>query len=109
MIFNRVNNPDKWADTISGVINSPGQFSTNKPNITESTKLACEYAFLFPDTTNGAEFFNKAGPNNEANKNLEFVFEDDIGHNFYKSRNNKLLTDNNIDTTDITDDSDSVG
>lgn len=109
VIYNRTNDPDNWGDTFTSVINSPGQFSTTQPTITETTKLACEYAFLFPDTTDGAEYFNRGGPTDPSNQSLIWIMEDDIGHNFYK-KSNKLLYENNIDTTNLNDnDDDSVG
>lgn len=95
VILNRVNDPDAWEDTISGVIMSPGQFTTTKPTITQATKLACEYAFLFPDTTDGAEYFNRGGPSDPANKSYTWIMEDDIGHNFYR-KGNKIIVDTNL-------------
>lgn len=48
--------------------------------VTEDTILACEYAFILDDTTDGCLFFDS---NNTLN--YQFVFNDSA-HNFYKYR-----------------------
>ena len=62
----------------------PSQFSTisngsiHKVAVDETTILACEYVFMFGDTTGGALFFDSNGA-----LNYKFVFNDGA-HNFYK-------------------------
>ena len=46
--------------------------------VSNDTILACEYAFMFPDTTNGSLFF-------DSNNTLKYEFVmNDGAHNFYK-------------------------
>ena len=83
VILNRVNDPNRWANTLTGVITGPGQFTYGRLTISDETRLACEYAYLFPDTTQGAEYFNKGAPDISANAGLVFIFEDELGHKLY--------------------------
>lgn len=99
VIFNRIE-ATKWPGTITGVITQPDQFSYNKVVISESVKLAVEYAFLFPDTTDGATYFNAGSA--VMNGNKIFVMTDDIGHSFYKEPDTVIIDD-------ISDDDDAVG
>ena len=55
----------------------------SKQGITEDTILACEYAFQLPDVTGGAIYFESKDSNVHA-AYAEFMFQDDIGHKFYK-------------------------
>lgn len=106
VILNRLNNEDKWGDTLTKVITSPNQFAYNRTSINESTKLAIEYAYQFPDTTQGAEYFNKGDASTGSNASLIYLFTDDAGHSFFKSKN-KL--DNDDVLINIDDNDDSVG
>lgn len=85
VIFNRLysNKRDfKQQDTLSKVLTKK-QFETisngryRKVDISEDTILACEYVFLFGDTTGGALFFDS----NSALK-YKYIFNDGA-HNFY--------------------------
>lgn len=82
IIFNRLEH-DRFNDTIKEIL-TPDQFSTisngryKKVKVSETTILACEYAFTIEDTTNGCLFFDS---NNTLN--YKFVFNDSA-HNFYK-------------------------
>lgn len=84
VILNRVNH-ERFGETLSEVLIA-SQFSTiangriNKVKVQEDTILACEYAFLFPDTTNGALFFDSDG-----SLNYPKIY-DDSAHNFYTLR-----------------------
>lgn len=98
VILNRVNNPNKWANNITGVITAPNQFAYSNGAITESTKLAIEYAYQFADTTQGAEFFNTGDPNTGHNATRIYVFTDDIGHSFFKDATNYSSNDNDDDS-----------
>lgn len=55
-----------------------------KVEVDEETILACEYVFLFGDTTNGALYFDSTDGNSWASHNREFIFRDSAGHDFYK-------------------------
>ena len=82
VILNRKNH-EKFPNSLNSILTSD-QFSTisngsyNNVSISEKTILACEYAFMFGDTTNGCLFFDS----NHALK-YSFVFNDGA-HNFYK-------------------------
>lgn len=82
VIFNRLEH-ERFPDVLHEILISD-QFSTitsmkyKKVEVSEDTILACEYAFMFPDTTDGCLFFDS---NNKLNYNK--IFEDGA-HNFYK-------------------------
>lgn len=75
---------------ISSILLATNQFQsiTNnrylKVEVDEETILACEYVFLFGDTTGGAMFFDSTNGNSWAAHNREFIFRDSAGHDFYK-------------------------
>lgn len=96
VILNRMNNPNRWGDTLSEVITSPGQFAYGKTVISDTTKLAAEYAYQFEDTTQGAEFFNSGEPNKNSSS---YLFTDEAGHSFYSG--DKTQTIYNIDGNSI--------
>ena len=85
VIYNRICH-EKFGDTMDKVLIS-NQFATiengriKKVSVDEMTILACEYAFEFPDTTNGALFFDSNGY-----LDYEFIYNDEA-HNFYKLKN----------------------
>ena len=87
VIFNRLEH-EKFGDTLNEIL-IPSQFSplsdgrAYKVKITEDTILACEYAFMIDDTTDGAIYFEAKGSNVHA-AYAEFLFQDSIGHKFYK-------------------------
>lgn len=73
---------EEWPNTLAEVITQKNQFAYGKDNITEDTKLACEYALMFDDTTNGAlAFRSDACP--ETFGKYSYYFTDEVGHNFY--------------------------
>ena len=81
VIFNRITH-ERFGETLNEVL-VPSQFATisngriNRVTVDEDTILACEYAFLFEDTTNGALFFDSDG-------SLKYPkIYDDEAHNFY--------------------------
>lgn len=82
VIFNRLKH-ERFSNALSEILVSD-QFSTisngryKKVEVTEDTILACEYAFIIEDTTDGCLFF-------DSNETLNYkpVFEDGA-HNFYK-------------------------
>lgn len=81
VIFNRITH-ERFGETLNDVL-IPSQFATisngriNRVKVDEDTILACEYAFLFIDTTNGALFFDSDG-----SLNYEQIGSDGA-HNFY--------------------------
>ena len=87
VIFNRIKH-EKFGETLEDIL-TKRQFSpladgrAYKVEITEDTILACEYAFQMPDVTGGAIYFESKGCNVHA-AYAEFLFQDDIGHKFYK-------------------------
>lgn len=84
VIFNRFYH-ERFPNTLSDILVCD-QFSPiadgryREVEVTEDTILACEYAFMLEDTTDGCLFFDS---NNALN--YQFVF-DDGAHNFYKYR-----------------------
>lgn len=74
-------------DTLTKVLTAD-QFCTirngryKKVEVSEITILACEYAFMIEDTTDGALFFDNNGV---LESNYEKMFNDEA-HNFYKIR-----------------------
>lgn len=79
VLWNRMNDT-VWPNTIFELI-KPGQFAYSNTNVNESTRLAVEYSFMFPDENNKALAFNS---NKKAEKfgNYYFLFSDGK-HNFY--------------------------
>lgn len=79
--FNRLNDP-RYPNTLSGVITAPSQFAYVKTNVSETTKLACEYAYIFPDNTQGALAFH-SGPYTTTFCGMQWIFTDACGHHLY--------------------------
>lgn len=86
VIFNRIE-ADGFEDTLNKVL-SPGQFTTIKngtyktKEVTDKTILACEYAFMIGDTTDGALYF-ESHTSDVHDSYAKFMFKDDA-HKFYK-------------------------
>lgn len=86
VIFNRVLG-SKFPNTLYEVL-TPSQFSTIKNGriydvkVSEKTIAACEYVFLFGDTTGGALYFESLRSNVHSSY-AEYIFSDN-GHKFYK-------------------------
>lgn len=89
VIFNRIKHEDFPTNLIDILTEYP-QFSSytsgayKSVEITETTILACEYAFQFGDTTNGALYFDSTNGNSWADRNREYIFTDSVGHSFYR-------------------------
>ena len=81
VIFNRVEH-EKFPDNPKSVVTASGQFSYGRTKISESVKLAVEYAYMFGDTTNGAIYFHSGQRTKTFNKK-PLVHEDDAVHYFY--------------------------
>ena len=85
VIFNRVED-GRFGYSLSGVLN-PSQFSTigsgaiYKHNISERVKLACEYVYIFGDTTGGALFFH-SNAKSDTFSGYPYRFSDGA-HHFY--------------------------
>lgn len=82
VILNRLES-DEFEDEMFKVLTSD-QFATisngryKNVKVSDDTMLACEYVFLFGDTTNGCLFF-------DSNGSLNYEYEmNDGAHNFYK-------------------------
>lgn len=84
VVWNRLLD-EKWPNTITQIITSPNQFAYGATSISESTKLAVEYSFMFPDETQGALGFH-SGPKSETFGRYGYIFTDDAGHHFYGER-----------------------
>lgn len=82
VIFNRIEHDD-FPNEIQNVL-SKDQFQPisdgryKEVEISNKTILACEYSFMFGDTTNGCLFFDSNGK-----LKYEFIYSDGA-HNFYK-------------------------
>lgn len=82
VIFNRLRH-EKFPDSLIELLEAEqfqpiadGRYKTVE--VSENTILACEYAFMFPDTTNGSLFF-------DSNNTLKYeLVMNDGAHNFYK-------------------------
>lgn len=87
VIFNRLRH-EKFPDSLIELLEAEqfqpiadGRYKTVE--VSENTILACEYAFMFPDTTNGSLFF-------DSNNTLKYEFVmNDGAHNFYKYKGEK--------------------
>lgn len=84
VIYNRLADP-RFGNTIDKILVAHqfsviGNGAINKVTIEEKTILACEYVYLFGDTTDGALFFDSNGKLKYA-----FLFNDGA-HNFYTKR-----------------------
>ena len=82
VVLNRIESPLFPNDMIS-VITAPSQFAYFRTNISDVTKLACEYAVMMPDNTDGAIAFH-SGPTTPTFWGREFIFTDAVHHSFYK-------------------------
>lgn len=104
VILNRYED-GSWGNSLSAIITSPGQFAHGKLVVTETTKLALEYAFMFPDTTQGALYFNRGTATTTSNLAYNYIFTDEIGHSFFTKKNNisNSKLDNNIEDNNIID------
>lgn len=82
VIFNRIEHED-FPDEILDIL-SKDQFQPisdgryKEVEVSDETILACEYSFMFGDTTNGCLFFDSNGK-----LKYEFVYSDGA-HNFYR-------------------------
>lgn len=82
IIFNRIEHDD-FPNEIQNVL-SKDQFQPisdgryKEVEVSDETILACEYSFMFGDTTNGCLFFDSNGK-----LKYEFIYSDGA-HNFYK-------------------------
>lgn len=89
VIFNRLESENFPNDLVS-ILTQKSQFATYSNNrykkiiVSEATILACEYAWIFGDTTYGALFFDSCNFNSWAGRNLTHIFRDDVNHDFYK-------------------------
>lgn len=88
VIFNRVKAGIEGGD-LTAILTAPKQFSVisngayQRVVVDEKTIKACEIAFKM-DTAMGALYFDSTDGNSWASYNRQFLFRDDIGHNFYE-------------------------
>lgn len=91
VIFNRMCDEKYFfnVDTLTDVLTEKNQFSSyisgdyKKVTVTETTKLACEYAYQIEDATNGALWFDSTKGNSWAHRNRTYLFTDGVGHSYY--------------------------
>jgi len=84
VILNRIEDPDqRFGSTVEKVVTSENQFAYGRKIISDSTKLAVEYAFEIVDTTNGCIGFHSNKKTKTFNK-WNYAFTDQIGHHFYR-------------------------
>lgn len=89
VIFNRLEH-NNFPNTLTKVLTQNNQFSGyksgiyKKVSVSDMTILACEYAYIFGDTTNGSLYFDSTKGKSWAAKNREYMFTDEVGYNFYK-------------------------
>lgn len=82
VILNRIEH-ESFPDNPIDVVTAANQFTYGRENITEDTVLALEYAFMMPDTVDGAIYFH-SNSFSETFNGAEWIFTDDAGHHFYK-------------------------
>lgn len=88
VIFNRLKNGWNKGNLVS-ILKAKNQFSVvssgryKKIKITEDTIIACELAYVH-DTAQDALYFDSTNGKSWAARNLEFIFRDRVGHDFYK-------------------------
>ena len=80
VVFNRLED-EAWPNTIKEVITQSNQFCYTKTQISEETKLAVEYAYMFPDETQSALSFH-SNKKTDTFGGYVFLFNDGY-HNFY--------------------------
>ena len=92
VIFNRFeyDTNDDFPDTLTEILKDKNQFSSyadvryKKVTVTDTTKLACEYAWQIGESVNECVYFDSCNGNSWADRNREYVFTDSVGHSFYK-------------------------
>ena len=86
-IFNRLDS-ELFSDNLQEILTSPTQFSSywdgrySQVEVLEETIQACEYAYEF--RTTDALFFDSCNGTSWAASNREYLFTDEVNHNFYK-------------------------
>lgn len=89
VIFNRLDS-EEFPNSLTDVLTQKSQFSSywdkrySQVEVTETTILACEYAWMFPDETDGSLYFDSCKKKSWARRNREYLFTDDVGHAFYR-------------------------
>lgn len=74
---------DKFPNTLTEVIKQKNQFHYSRKEISDDTILACEYAFMISDTTDGCLYFHSQNETATFYQS-KYVFTDNSGHHFYK-------------------------
>ena len=92
VIFNRLyhDTDNQFPDDLTGILTAKSQFSSysdgryKKVTVTDTTKLAVEYAFQIGGNIDGSLYFDSCKGKSWANSKRQFVFQDSVKHNFYK-------------------------
>lgn len=83
VVLNRIRQGGAFGNSVTEVITKKNQFAYGRENITKSTILSIMYVYEVGDTTDGCiAFRNDQCP--QEWYGWEYMFTDDIGHNFYK-------------------------
>lgn len=80
VIMNRLE--EYGASSFKEIVTAPNQFTYSKKKISDTTLLACEYAFQLGDTAQGALNFH-SGSKTDTFSGKNYVFTDSVGHHFY--------------------------
>lgn len=83
VILNRIDQGGEFGNSAIEVITKENQFAYSREDITESTILSLMYVYEIGDTTVGCVAFRSDKCPMEW-YNWEYMFTDDVGHNFYK-------------------------
>ncbi len=89
VIANRLKSSD-FPESISEILTEKSQFSSysdgryNEVEVTQTTILACEYAFQIHNSVNGALYFDSCNGKSWARCNRTYLFTDSVNHSFYK-------------------------
>ena len=92
VIFNRLyhDTDNQFPDDLTGILTAKSQLSSysdgryKKVTVTDTTKLAVEYAFQIGGNIDGSLYFDSCKGKSWANSKRQFVFQDSVKHNFYK-------------------------
>ena len=92
VIFNRLyqDTDNQFPDDLIGILTEKHQFSSysdgryKKVTVTDTTKLAAEYAYQIGGNIDGSMYFDSCNGKSWANSTRQFVFQDSVKHNFYK-------------------------
>lgn len=84
VVLNRLESDESYIpNTVQEIITQDNQFEYYRTEITEDTKLAIQYVWVFGDTANKCLGFHSNDKTDHFYE-WDYVFTDDLGHHFYK-------------------------